>query len=172
MTDEHTCYGVDASPLLAIKTLSGLVEAIVDAGAKLDRDLYLPYASDWHIPDDELKRCRVCDAGAVLATLCKLPAETRIGSMATMDEFDQRLCAMDYIRHGEYETAAEAIELDIPNNACIALCKIDPPLHSDWSSQVLSWRTPEGIAHIWEMFDLHIYDLRDRVLPALQALDL
>ena len=171
--NEKRFMGTDVTPLLAITTLSGLVSAIVHAGQTINRDDYLPYAYDWHAPNNEINRVEVCDAGAVLATLCHLSSETHV--VITNEEFEHPvkvyLDAIERIRIGNFHSAAAFVHIELTLAQNDVLDRIEPPRNPNWTYHA-EWGTPESIEESWDNFDLHITDLRDRVLPALKALGL
>ena len=172
MTERKIYMGVDMSPLLAINTLSGLVEAIVHAGENIDRTTHYPDAHDWHVPDEALGLCRVCDAGAVLAVLCSLPPSTLMsGVIENRSILETRMFAMDRIRKGEFMAATECLNIGLTFVQDENLWRINSPHAPHWIPDPLLG-TQEKTNSAWTKFDLHIADLRDRVLPTLKALGL
>ena len=175
MNEPTTYQGADVSALLAITTLSGLVEAIIDAGERLDRELFVPASGSWFSPRTwvynregrDRNRCQVCDAGAVLAA-CGMTYRTNFvfpkAYVPGEQELHYRLSALDYLRSGMWSSAASSMDivLTIPQRA--VLNDLDKP---EWSSFGRHHDTT-----CWEDFDAHVTDLRDRVLPVLEHLAL
>lgn len=168
---EQTTYmGADVAPLLEIDTLSGLARAVVDAAGQLDSREYLPSSGMWHTPEKfqaeegspaTVTKCQICDAGAVLAGLCKLDPETNfVFPLASTDSaLHARLIAIDRIRCGLYHGAYRALKGEYLN------AKTAEKLHDI--------DHPDSITYgDWESFDLHVADLQARVIPELEALGL
>jgi len=89
---------------------SALIRTATADARALDRDLYLPYHGEWHLPrfvsdepDDERQVCEVCTAGAVVAgTLARQWHEPT--DPADFDEATtRRLLALNQFRQGHVE---------------------------------------------------------------------
>ena len=163
MTTQHTTtttFKLDLAPLLAIDTLSGAVAAIVDAGEWLDRDSYEPNSGTWHNPTLRAAhgKCAICDAGAVMAKLGVKPWQRANPFDFKNVRVKNVLDALDFIRLGAWRAAARRIGQDLLPEQLDFLNHLREPNNSSFMA---GWGA-------WAVFDLHITDLRVRVLPALR----
>ena len=92
--------------------LSALLRIAVEDAQKCEADpRYLLRMGDWHVPSDSTLRCEVCMAGAVMAQ--RFGAEP-IASFAPTDYDDataEAFWAIDAMRRGYFDSAAEEINL-------------------------------------------------------------
>ena len=165
---------LDLRPLHAIRTLSHAARVVVDAAAWLDRTVYTPESGSWHHPvlenDDIPGLCIVCDGGAVLAHLGATVSENCSPmdvSSAIEDRLNYRIVgvlhAIDHMRSGLYVSAIRQMSISLTSEQEVELFALRRPVYSAYTCEA---EDP------WGDFDDHIADLRDRVIPALEALGL
>ena len=93
-----------------IGTLHELLALALDDFEKVLRDpRYAVQMGDYHMPDEQGRKCHVCLAGAVMAkSLGASPAE-RVSPHNFPEEVGERLDALDDLRMGEVLGAAELV---------------------------------------------------------------
>ena len=96
---------------LPTHSLAELIRVAVRDARQLDKAMYYPTASVWHDPDAPTEehqpapRCRVCDAGAVMAgTLGGKPNDERAPSDYN-NRTGRALLALNHAREGDWEGA-------------------------------------------------------------------
>ena len=135
-------------------TLSALIMVAVNDANKLDRDQYAPHFYYFHLKSKHSK-CRICDAGAVMAGTLRKPIDQVYQSEDFVYPINYKLMALDKARRGLYSQAAFLVA-GIDGQKLLSLDeKIKP-------SPYMSYKN-------WEEFDKHM-DFMEGVAHQLEAL--
>jgi len=84
-------------------TLSGLLACAIDDARQLDRSLYLPYAGEWHVQQQNL--CQVCLSGAVMASSLEADPLKELSPSDFPQDAMNKLFALNRMRCGDWITA-------------------------------------------------------------------
>ena len=147
--------------------LSDLIELAIADARKLDRARYRPMWSTWHQPQPLGGKCMICLAGAVIAGTLGYAPETTVGIASedtanprwvtiTHKKWRQALCALDWARVGNWESAYRALHGTDPDGKTHdTLAWLETPVESAFSN--------------WEDLDTHLKSLNMRANQLRQA---
>ena len=102
------------------KTIHEAIKLAISDGRKLDPEIYFPHHNVYHVPADEidedfedpdtvenLDKCRVCDAGAVMVGTLKVDFDNYTTPASFETDWKYVLESIDFVRFGDYGYAYE-----------------------------------------------------------------
>ena len=135
-------------------TLSELILVAVNDARKLDRNMYLPNALQYHRPWPN-GACEICDAGAVMAGTLKIHRRVQLAPINFFGTIRYKLNALDDARGGQYVKALMELGFDLDAASVVSIGRIKESPYYDYDT--------------WETFDKHLNHM-EGVAQQLEAL--
>lgn len=144
--------------------LSDLIDLAIEDARSLNRTVYQPNYTVWHMAEPEY--CNVCLAGAMLAGTLGEPSDMTTAPEHYSDDWNNALVALDSVRNGLYFEAL--IDLGVEDDGYADAAQV--PNDVEDARLAFNSALPQPVEedfHSWEQFDQHLASL-EAVADALR----